>query len=63
MRTKLAKLIAGHLGPAFEDLPKDQAEYMEIRYTPNHYSDDTQESILEIADDIIELVYGGDSEN
>ena len=61
MRTKLAKLIAGHLGPAFEDLPKDKVEYMKSRYTATHISDDTQESILAIADEILELVYGGDS--
>jgi len=56
LRGRVARHIASHLGPAFEDLPKDHAGYMKIRYTSDHVSDETQECMLELADELLDLI-------
>ena len=56
LRYSIAVLIAGSIGPAFDDLPIDHAEYMRIRYTSNHVSDETQESILELTDEVLDII-------
>ena len=53
MIERVARAIAGHVGPSFDDLPKDHAEYMKSRYTT---SDETQESMLETAVAVIEAM-------
>lgn len=56
LRTEVARLVSGHIGPNFDDLAKNKAQLREWNRAGYFDSDNTQDDLLVLADAAIAVV-------